>query len=76
MNSDYQFIEDFEQLRCCKLHDTKLSKMKMSHKNIRNEPVWLKIIRLGTQVLCYLQTIREPFLSLMYVGVSLMYVYP
>ena len=30
----------------------KLSKMEMSRKNIRNEPIWLKIISLGIQFIC------------------------
>ena len=41
MNSDYPFIN-----KC-----VKWSKMKMSRLNIRNEPVWLKNIRLGTQAI-------------------------
>ena len=48
MDSDYRFIKEFKQLqhKC-----VRWSNMKMSRLYIRNQPVRLKNIRLGTQAL-------------------------
>ena len=43
-----------EQLRCCEICDSivrEMVKMKMSRLNSRKVPVWLKKMRLGTQVI-------------------------
>ena len=49
MNRDYPFIKKFKQLWNLWHKYVKWSNMKMSRWNIRNEPVWLKNIRSGTQ---------------------------
>ena len=48
MNGDYPIIKKCKQLRNLRHGCVKWSKMKMSRLNIRNEPVRLKNIRLGT----------------------------
>ena len=61
MNSNYPFIKKFEQLWNSRHKCVKWSKVKMSRLNIKNEPVWLKNIRLGTQGVPNLFVIMSQF---------------
>ena len=58
MNGDYPFVKDYEQLR---------------RKIVRNEPVWLKIIRLGTQGVRYI--FIHTFIGVFFIKVIYAFIY-